>query len=92
LTINLEANELACQFIREKIKETVKDPEKARKLTPSGPHGRRPISENGYYEAFNKDHVDVVSLKETPIERITPTGIKTSDKEYELDVIVIATG
>ena len=30
--------------------------------------------------------------QETPIERITPKGIKTSDKEYEFDVIIYATG
>ncbi|EXJ94480.1 cyclohexanone monooxygenase [Capronia coronata CBS 617.96] len=87
------ANEEAASFIRRKIGEIVKDPEKARKLMPSGYHARRPLCDTGYYQQFNRDNVDVVDLKETPITRITPAGIELSNGHVcELDVIVFATG
>ena len=48
--------------------------------------------ESGYYEVYNQPNVKLVDINETPIERITPTGIKTSDAEYEFDIIIYATG
>jgi len=48
--------------------------------------------ESGYYEFYNQPNVELVSIRETPIARITPKGIGTSDKEYEFDVIIYATG
>src|SRR5262249_59081713 len=48
--------------------------------------------ESGYYEVFNQDNVLLVDVREAPIERITPTGIKTRDAEYALDIIIFATG
>jgi cyclohexanone monooxygenase len=93
ITYDEAANEEACKFIRRKIAETVKDPEKASKLTPHDFYARRPLCDGGYYEQFNRDHVDIVDLKENPIEEITEKGIKTSDgKLHELDVIIFATG
>ena len=93
LTTSKEANEEACKFIRSKIAETVKDPEKRRKLTPHDFYARRPLCDGGYYQQFNRDSVDVVDLKETPITALTENGIKTSDgKVHELDVIIFATG
>ena len=87
------ANAEAANFIKGKISETVKDPEKARKLMPSQHYARRPLCDAGYYEQFNRDNVDIISLKETPITEITPKGVKTSDgKEYEVDMIIFATG
>jgi cyclohexanone monooxygenase len=57
------------------------------------PFGSKRIPlETEYYEAYNRDNVLLVDVKETPLERITPKGIKTSDKEYEFDVIIYATG
>ncbi|KAK0908807.1 hypothetical protein LTR02_004750 [Friedmanniomyces endolithicus] len=87
------ANEQAADFIKAKIRAKVKDPVKARKLMPTQMYARRPLCDAGYYEQFNRSNVDVVSLHETPIEQITPKGIRTSDGvEYELDVIIFATG
>ncbi|TKA35482.1 hypothetical protein B0A54_12142 [Friedmanniomyces endolithicus] len=87
------ANEQAADFIKSKIRTKVKDPAKARKLMPTQMYARRPLCDAGYYEQFNRSNVDVVSLHETPIEQITPKGIRTSDGvEYELDVIIFATG
>ena len=89
-----KANELFAEFVRNKIRERVKDPVVAEKLAPkSHPFGTKRVPlESGYYEQFNRDNVLLVDLHESPIERITPKGIKTSDTEYEFDVIVYATG
>jgi cation diffusion facilitator CzcD-associated flavoprotein CzcO len=48
--------------------------------------------ETGYYEVYNQPNVDLVDISDTPIERITPTGIRTSDRAYEFDIIIYATG
>lgn len=93
ITYNREANEAACNFIRSKIKEIVKDPETARKLTPWELYARRPLCDGGYYQIFNQDNVEMVLLKETPIKEFDKTGITTSDgKHHDLDVIIFATG
>ncbi|WP_245651489.1 flavin-containing monooxygenase [Streptosporangium amethystogenes] len=87
------ANEAAAEFIRSKIREIVKDQETARKLTPNDYYARRPISNEDYYETFNRDNVSLVSLKENPIKEVTPNGLLTEDGvEHELDVLVFATG
>ncbi len=88
------ANQLASEFIARKIRQRVKDPAVAEKLIPKN-HGlgtRRVPLETGYYEVYNQPNVKLVDINETPIERITPTGIKTSDAEYDLDIIIYATG
>jgi len=93
ITVDPRANEEACEFIRKKIRSIVKDPEKARKLCPTDYYARRPLCDGGYYERFNQENVEIVRIDETPIEEITPKGIRTADgKEYELDVIIFATG
>ena len=67
---------------------------RSEKLVPKDhPFGSKRIPlETGYYEAYNRDNVLLVDVREAPIERITPTGIKTRDAEYALDVIFFATG
>jgi cation diffusion facilitator CzcD-associated flavoprotein CzcO len=95
LIINKEANDTAAEFIRSKIKETVKDPKMADILTPKNyPFAaKRPIMDQlGYFETFNRDNVSLVDLKNEPIIEVTPTGIRTEDAEYEVDIIVFATG
>ncbi|KIW03253.1 uncharacterized protein PV09_05474 [Verruconis gallopava] len=98
ITTDRDANEAACDFIRKKIDAIVKDPEKARKLKPYDVYARRPLCDGqargeGYYEQFNRDNVDIVHLGETPIQRIEPQGIRTSDgKLHELDMLIWATG
>jgi cyclohexanone monooxygenase len=87
------ANNAAAEFIKRKIFAKVQDPEKARKLIPTQLFARRPICDAGYYEQFNRDNVEIVSLQETPIVKFTAKGIVTSDDvEHELDVVVFATG
>ncbi|PNS14599.1 hypothetical protein CAC42_2656 [Sphaceloma murrayae] len=93
ITTDEAANKAASDFIKAKILATVKDPQKAKRLTPTQMYARRPLCDSGYYEQFNRDNVDVVSLHETPITHISPGGIVTQDgKEHELDVIIFATG
>ncbi|OJD30739.1 cyclohexanone monooxygenase [Diplodia corticola] len=93
LTTDREANEAACDFIRGKIAAKVRDPGKARRLMPREMYARRPLCDNGYYEQFNRPNVDVVNLQETPIEAVTPDGIRTSDgKTHALDLLILATG
>jgi cation diffusion facilitator CzcD-associated flavoprotein CzcO len=88
------ANEDFAEFVRGKIRERVNDPKVAEKLIPRDhPFGSKRIPlESGYYEAYNRPNVELISLRETPIERVTEKGIKTTDKEYEFDVIIYATG
>ena len=94
ILIDKAANDTITDFMRRKIRQRVKDPVLAGKLTPTN-HGfgtRRVPLESGYYEVYNQDNVRLVDLRETPIEQITPAGIKTSAAEYAFDVIVYATG
>jgi cation diffusion facilitator CzcD-associated flavoprotein CzcO len=88
------ANEDFAEFVRDKIRARVKDPVVAEKLVPKGyPFGAKRVPlETEYYEAYNRPNVVLVDIKEDPIERITPKGIKTSQREYEFDVIIYATG
>ena len=94
LLYNKEANDTAAEFIRNKIRSIVKDPQTAEDLCPfDHPMGtKRPCLDTGYYETFNRDNVTLVNLRREPIDQITPTGIRTSDREFEFDAIVFATG
>ena len=89
-----KANATIAEFVRKKIRERVKDPVIAERLTPRD-HcfgTKRVPLESGYYEAYNRPNVQLVDLRATPIERLTPKGIKTRESEYEFDVIIFATG
>jgi len=94
LMVKKEANDTAADFIRRKIRAIVKDPVTAAKLSDiDHPFAtKRPPIDTNYFETFNRDNVTLVDVKATPIERITPSGIRTSDAEYSSDIIVFATG
>ncbi|MDF1819779.1 MAG: NAD(P)/FAD-dependent oxidoreductase [Immundisolibacteraceae bacterium] len=93
LMVNKEANDTIVDFICEKIHETVEDPEVAEALSPRYPFfTKRPPLEHGYYETFNQDKVTLVDVKAAPIREITPTSIITENAEYEVDIIIFATG
>ncbi|KAK0124157.1 hypothetical protein ONS95_009140 [Cadophora gregata] len=93
IAVDEKANVEAQDFIKKKIRQIVKDPEKARKLCPTELYARRPLCDSGYYEQFNRDNVDIVDIKTNPITELTPVGVKTADgKVYELDVLICATG
>lgn len=90
---DIEANQMAAQLYGEAVARIVKDPETAASLVPSHPFGcKRPIIDQGYYETFNRDNVELVDLRKGPIRAVTPTGIDTEQGFYELDVIIYATG
>lgn len=92
--VDPEANAEFSAFVADKIRARVHDPAVAEKLIPRD-HGfgvQRVPMETNYYEAYNRPNVHLVDLSETPIERVTPTGLRTTEREYELDVIVYATG
>jgi cation diffusion facilitator CzcD-associated flavoprotein CzcO len=91
---DLKANALFSDFVAGKIRQRVKDPVVAERLIPKN-HGfgtRRVPQETGYYEVYNLPHVKLVDTLETPIVRITANGIACSDRSYEFDIIIYATG
>jgi cation diffusion facilitator CzcD-associated flavoprotein CzcO len=88
------ANAEFSAYIADRIRQRVKDPVVAEKLIPKD-HGfgvQRVPMETNYLEAFNRDNVHLVDISETPIQRITETGLRTSERDYEFDIIVYATG
>jgi cyclohexanone monooxygenase len=89
-----KANETVAEFVRSKIRSIVTDPATAELLSPrSYPFAtKRPCLGTGYYATYNLPHVTLVDLRTTPIETITPRGIRTSEGEHALDMIVFATG
>ncbi|WP_119420851.1 flavin-containing monooxygenase [Desertibaculum subflavum] len=92
--VSREANDTISEFVARKIRERVKDPKIADKLIPKD-HGfgtRRVPLETNYYEVYNQPNVTLVDIRETPIERITPAGIATSDTQRDFDMIIYATG
>ena len=94
LTVDHAANALWCEFIAEKIRSIVDDPETAERLIPKD-HlyaEKRPPFVTGYYETYNRPNVSLVDLKQTPIVRVTEGGIETTDGVREFDIIVWATG
>jgi cation diffusion facilitator CzcD-associated flavoprotein CzcO len=94
LLLDPAANAEWCDFLAEKIRTIVADPETADRLVPKDHRfgEKRPPFVNGYYEAFNEPNVSLVDLKETPILRITAHGIETADGVRDFDIIVWATG
>jgi len=91
---NKDANYTLAEFVRSKIRATVKDPATAEKLLPDYYIGtKRLILDTGYHETYNRDNVTLVDLKTDPIERITATGVITaSGDEHPLDILILATG
>ena len=88
-----EAADEVAEFLAQKIRERVKDPETAERLIPKHTFGvKRCPGEKNYYETFNLDHVDLVDLRETPIRCINEAGIETSAAQYDFDVLIFATG
>ena len=92
--LDRRANDTASEFIRNKIREMVKDPEVAEKLVPvDHPFtSKRPLIDTNYFATYNRDNVTLVDIRHAPIEEITATGIRTAEATYDLDIIVFATG
>jgi cation diffusion facilitator CzcD-associated flavoprotein CzcO len=96
ILLNEEANRAAYKFWRDKTRVRINDPAVAEILAPTEPiHPfgvKRPSLEQNFYEIFNQPSVKLVDLRSTPIERVTRNAIKTAAGEYELDILVLATG
>ena len=94
LLVDERANALAAQFVRGKIRQIVKDPEVADRLSPRQTIGckRLCVDSAGYYETFNRPNVRLVDVSAAPIERITPGGVVAGGREHGLDMLVLATG
>jgi cation diffusion facilitator CzcD-associated flavoprotein CzcO len=90
---DIEANRMAAKLYGEAVARIVENPDTAASLVPDHPFAcKRPIIDQGYYEAFNRDNVTLVDLRKGAIRAVTPSGIRTDQGSYDLDVIVYATG
>lgn len=88
------ANAEFSAYIANRIRRRVNDPAVAEKLIPSD-HGfgvQRVPLETRYLEAYNRSNVHLVDISETPVERVTETGLRTIGRDYDFDIIVYATG
>ena len=93
LIVNPVANDLAGEFVRNKIRGIVKDPATAAALCPTHPIGcKRLCVDTGYYATFNRPNVRLVDLPTAPIERFTATGLVAGGEEHTLDALILATG
>lgn len=94
LIVNKASNDTAAEFVRNKIREMVKDPATAELLAPTNhPIGTKRICvDTDYYLTYNQPNVSLVDVRHTPIEAITPDGVMVGGKEYKVDAIVFATG
>jgi cyclohexanone monooxygenase len=94
LLLNRDANDTAAEFVRARIRDVVRDPAVADALTPRAyPVGaKRLCVDTDYYATFNRDNVTLVDLRQSPLEGVTAQGIRTRDREYALDDLVLATG
>ena len=89
-----DANAEISDYIADRIRRRVNDPATAEKLIPKD-HGfgvQRVPLETHYLEAYNRDNVHLIDVSETPIERVLENGLRTSERDYEFDIIVYATG
>ncbi len=94
ILLSKPANDTAAEFIRKKIGAVINDPVVREKLVPKG-HAfaaRRPSVDSGYFQAFNRDNVELADVRECPIVAFTPEGIRTTAKSHEFDIIIFATG
>ena len=94
ILLSKPANDTAADFIRKKIASVINDPLVREKLVPKG-HAfaaRRPSVDSGYFQAFNRDNVELADVRESPIVEFTSDGIRTTAKAHAFDMIIFATG
>jgi cation diffusion facilitator CzcD-associated flavoprotein CzcO len=91
-----EANDEAYRFWRDTVRKRIKDPKKQQLLAPEDPPHpwgtKRPSLEQRFYEVVDQPHVDIIDINESPIEEVTPKGIRTKDGVIEVDALILATG
>ena len=94
ITRNPDANEIASEFVRQKIRTLVRDPDTAERLCPKD-HAigcKRPCVDTGYFETYNRENVELIDVSESGIERITSNSVVGGGREVEVDALVLATG
>lgn len=94
LLFDHEANESLAEFVRQKVRPRINDPKVAEKLIPTDYPilTKRLCADTNYFEAFNRDNVSLIDVKENPITEITPNGVRVGSVEHELDTLIFATG
>jgi cation diffusion facilitator CzcD-associated flavoprotein CzcO len=94
LLVRQEANDTLAEFVRSKIDDMVDDPDTATRLKPHGyPLGaKRVCVDTDYYRTYNRSNVELIDLRDSPIDEVTTTGISVAGRLVEVDVIVFATG
>ena len=94
LLTNLDANERVASFVRDKIAAWLRDRDLAAKLIPTDhPFGaRRPVIDTNYFETYLRDNVSLVDLRTEPLVGAVPNGLRTENRDYDIDVIIFATG
>jgi cyclohexanone monooxygenase len=92
--VNENSNAIAADFVRDKIRATVNDPQVAELLCPKGyPYGtKRVCVDTDYYKTFNRDNITLIDISGAPIEEITKAGLRTSSDDYQFDSLIFATG
>ncbi|WP_293853556.1 NAD(P)/FAD-dependent oxidoreductase [uncultured Alsobacter sp.] len=94
ILLSKPANDTAADFIRRRIAAKIEKPDLREKLVPKD-HAfaaRRPSVDSGYFEAFNRDNVELADLREAPIVAFTANGIRTAAKDHSFDIVIFATG
>jgi len=87
-----EVNDHVAEFVRGKIRETVKDPETAEMLCPTNTIGaKRLCVDIDYFETYNEPHVHLVDVSKHPVS-ISENGVVVAGREHPVDAIVYATG
>jgi cyclohexanone monooxygenase len=94
MRLDMKANDVAADFVRDKIRSIVKDPSTAELLCPkTHPLGTKRICvDTNYYATFNRENVELIDISADPIEEITSAGLRTGGLEFEVDAIVFAIG
>jgi len=92
IPVDVDSNEVAANFVRNKIKEVVKNPETAERLCPKY-HigGKRLCVDTGYFETFNKENVHLIDINQNPISQVDAESIEANET-YQIDTLILATG
>ena len=80
--------------LRRRADEIVKDPATAEALKPYYRFMcKRPLSNNDYYETFNRPNVKLIDVSATQgLEAMTEKGFIADGVEYEIDCMIFASG
>ena len=89
----LNSNFRIMEQIRSRVDEIVEDPKTAAALKPYYPYGcKRPTFHDEFLPAFNKPHVHLVDTAPHGVQKINEKGVVHEGTQYELDVLIYATG